>query len=654
MDTAGRRESAGGVSGNAGTAGGASGNAGGASGKAGENGGAGSPGHDGGTSDDGGTADGPVGAAPPRLIAPLSTATVTSRRPMLRWALAAGTDGALVEICRDRACTNLVTAFDAHGSAGAPATNLPSGVLFWRGHGRSAGAAGLQTSPVWQFTVGRRTAAVNASWGTTLDVNGDGYADVLVGDDQTKGSNNVMEAGRAYVFMGSASGLATSPAVTLVGPDIAYSYFASAVADAGDLNGDGYADVAVGTYEYQGVGAVYIYYGGPNGLSSTPGRIVLGNVTSGEFGDSIASAGDLNGDGYANLLVGAYSQGNAYVYFGGADGVGANVSQTLVGPDTHSAFGKPIASAGDLNGDGYADVVVGEPSYGVAGTGRAFVYMGGPGGVGTSPAATLDAPNATDGIGGGLAGPMDVNGDGYADLLVGAGGTNQAYVYLGRAGGLATSPTPDEIIVDTTGMSFGSVVSAVGDVDGDGYDDAIFGSYAQTSAFLYRGGASGLAATPVSPALTGASAALFGESVLGAGDVNGDGYPDVVVGGWNVILLYAGGASGLPATASTTIHGGSTSADFGLYLARLLPAGHRPALTAPRPSRRHPAASASLLSTSPPCGSACQTKAGESQDRGHRSVSRHVPLRPIAKTPLFSRVGTSRYGCSHCLFSFPS
>jgi hypothetical protein len=92
---------------------------------------------DGGSSlDTGGDMSNVNGPRPPRLVAPLSTATATSRRPTLRWILAANTDGAHVQICRDRACVSEVTTFDAGGSSGRPASDLPIGTVFWRAYGQ--------------------------------------------------------------------------------------------------------------------------------------------------------------------------------------------------------------------------------------------------------------------------------------------------------------------------------------------------------------------------------------------------------------------------------------------------------------------------------------------------------------------------------------
>src|SRR5262249_13099996 len=114
-----------------------------------------------------GDACAPLPPAAPRLLAPLSTATVTSRKPTLHWVLAPDTDGAHVQICRDRACSVVVTEFDAVGDHGAPASSLDPGVVFWRAYGRSGGRMGVTASYTWQFVVGARTAPVDISWGAT-------------------------------------------------------------------------------------------------------------------------------------------------------------------------------------------------------------------------------------------------------------------------------------------------------------------------------------------------------------------------------------------------------------------------------------------------------------------------------------------------------
>ena len=113
----------------------------------------------------------------PRPIAPLSTATATSRRPTFRWELAPGTDGAQVEVCADRACDTVVATFTATGDRGAPSADLPQGLSFWRLRGTNGDYVGVTPSPTWELLVGARSAPADTSWGTRLDIDGDGYFD---------------------------------------------------------------------------------------------------------------------------------------------------------------------------------------------------------------------------------------------------------------------------------------------------------------------------------------------------------------------------------------------------------------------------------------------------------------------------------------------
>jgi hypothetical protein len=477
----------------------------------------------------------------PRPIAPASTSTVTSRRPTLRWVLSGG-DGARVELCRDRALTQRCVTFDVVGTSGAPATDLAPGVWFWRLTAQNGGVTTRAAGPTWQFTVGERSAPINTSWGTTLDVNGDGYADVVVG---AYGSST------AYVYQGGATGLAPTPSV-LSGP-AGSNNFGISVASAGDVNGDGYADLVVGADTSN---TAYVYLGGATGLSTTP-TILTGPAGSNAFGRPVTSAGDVNGDGYADLVVGAPVSNTAYVYFGGATGL-ATTPTTLTGPAGSNAFGVSVASAGDVNGDGYADLVVGASA-----SNTAYVYLGGATGLATTP-ATLAGP-AGSRFGQSVASAGDVNGDGYADLVVGAFGSNTAYVYLGGATGVATTPTT---LTGPAGSSyFGYSVASAGDVNGDGYADVVVGASVSNAAYVYLGGATGLATTPTT--LTGpAGSGAFSASVASAGDVNGDGYADLIVGAFisNSAYVYLGGATGL-ATTPITLTGPAESQIFGRSVA---------------------------------------------------------------------------------------
>jgi hypothetical protein len=515
------------------------------------------------------TAGACVAPVTPRPIAPLSTAIVTSRRPLLRWALASGTDGAAVEICRDRACTVVVTSFLVSGDRGAPTVELPAGVLFWRLRGRTSGVTDARYSPTWQFTVGARSAPVNASSGTVPDFNGDGFADVVVG---------TIFVNRVYVYLGSPGGLAGAPAATLTGPDGAldtFGTFGGSVASAGDVNGDGYADLVVGASGVMSnTGRAYVYLGSAGGLAVTPATTLAGRDGElSQFGASVASAGDVNGDGYADLVIGApnvmSNAGRTYVYLGNANGSAATPATVLIAPDgSLSRFGDSVGSAGDVNGDGYADIAVG--AAGITNRERAYVYLGSMSGPSVTSPTTLTTPDGFGvSFGCSVANAGDVDGDGYTDLVVGARsvmtGTGRAYVYRGSASGLVTTPATTLTGLESRG-AFSSSVATAGDVNGDGYADLGVGAPSAMSdtgrAYLYLGGSGGLRTTPATTltAPDGANSE-FGRSLAGAGDVNGDGYADFVVGAPGVMTatgrayLYPGSSSALATTAATTLSG---------------------------------------------------------------------------------------------------
>ena len=172
--------------------------------------------------------------------------------------------------------------------------------------------AGKSTSAVWQLTIPGRDSGQTA-WGVTPDFNGDGMADIPIGAPASGW-------GSVFVFDGSETfGYLSTPDVLLSGGD----QFGRAVAAAGDVNGDGFVDLAVAAGA--GPGTVTVYLGGPAGPNGGT-ALSPGGVTTG-FGTSIASAGDVNGDGYGDLLVGGVE--TAQIFFGGPNGIGTAAAPLL-------------------------------------------------------------------------------------------------------------------------------------------------------------------------------------------------------------------------------------------------------------------------------------------------------------------------------------
>jgi hypothetical protein len=217
------------------------------------------------------------------------------------------------------------------------------------------------------------------------DVNHDGYDDVIIGA-RTMDHGEINE-GCAYVYLGSASGLAPTP-VWRGESDQEEARYGYSVASAGDVNGDGYDDVIVGAYTYENgepqEGRAYVYLGSPTGPAAAPAWTAESNQANAFFGCSVAGVGDVDGDGYDDVAVGAYAwdgsavdEGAVFLYKGSRYGLSHNPAWTALGGQAYAWFGCAVARAGDVNRDGFSDVVVGAHKYdnGADNEGRAYVFM---------------------------------------------------------------------------------------------------------------------------------------------------------------------------------------------------------------------------------------------------------------------------------------
>lgn len=395
------------------------------------------------------------------------------------------------------------------------------------------------------------------------DLNNDGFTDVIIGAT----SAGVDVAGRTYLYLGSA-GMDNIPDIVFEG-EANQDFFGNSVSFSGDLNNDGYDDIITGAYMNDGggtdAGRVYIYKGGSEG-DNTADFILTGEKNYDHFGNSVSSAGDVNNDGFPDLIAGAYANdqaaidaGSAYLYFGGNE-ISGLPDISFTGKEISDGFGISVSSAGDLNNDGYSDIVIGSYFSGSGGiaAGSAYIYFGG-----------INMDNSEDMVlngvsfenfGNAVAGAGDVNNDGFSDLLIGAYGSDITAFDAGSAylfyGGNPMDSTPDLIFNGEAVVNyFGASVSSAGDVNKDGFSDIIIGANFNDSggedagrAYIFFGGET---MNNTADVFLEAESILdrFGTSVACAGDVNNDGFSDILVGaplsGQNAegkVYLYFGGS----------------------------------------------------------------------------------------------------------------
>lgn len=301
--------------------------------------------------------------------------------------------------------------------------------------------------------------------------------------------------------------------------------FGFAVSSVGDINGDGYSDMIVGAPEIKPFsrGRAYLY----SGRNGSQIRVHRGGSINDNFGNAVAGIGDVNGDGVGDYAVGATQtlfSGLGYVQvFSGL--TGSQIYQ-LNGSSSAAAFGFIIDGVGDINQDGRDDFIVGEflADRGATDSGSATVYSGANGSVIYRKSGSA----LEDWTGVSVAGGGDIDGDGVPDFVVGSLGGESGSANNGavRAYSGATGSLIHEWLSPQTGSNYGCFASDAGDVDGDGFDDVIVGAEFANAAYVYSGQTGALILQADGPI----AGSLFGNEVSGIGDVNGDGFDDILVG----------------------------------------------------------------------------------------------------------------------------
>jgi hypothetical protein len=432
-------------------------------------------------------------------------------------------------------------------------------------------------------------------------VNGDGFDDLIVGSHYD--APNGRSSGASFVVFGKTDGSAVELSAIEAGTGgfvingvSKYDYSGRSVSSAGDVNGDGFDDLIVGANgdgpNGSGSGASFVVFGKTDGsvvelsaIAAGTGGFVINGVSAGDnSGYSVSSAGDVNGDGFDDLIVGANrddpngsNSGASFVVFGKTDRSAVELSDVeagtggfvINGVSANDRSGRSVSSAGDVNGDGFDDLIVGadEDDPNGSKSGASFVVFGKTDGsavelsdveAGTG-GYVINGVSADDQSGRSVSSAGDVNGDGFDDLIVGAdfddpngGYSGASFVVFGKTDGTAVELSAIEAGTGgfvINGVSAydrsGASVSSAGDVNGDGFDDLIVGAPGDGpngnrsgASFVVFGKTDGSA---VELSAIGAGTGGFvingvskydysGRSVSSAGDVNGDGFDDLIVG----------------------------------------------------------------------------------------------------------------------------
>jgi hypothetical protein len=403
-------------------------------------------------------------------------------------------------------------------------------------------------SPTWQLAVtGTHSAPAMAALPQFADIEGDGYADLLIGSSSYYGLGSIVELPGSSTGVVDVTQSSWSPTTG--------SSCSAAFVGTGDVNGDGRSDVVA--IDCNGVD---LFYGTGTGFAAAPDQISA-KPGGGAFA-SMTIPGDVNGDGYADgVAITADSTGrHLAVLPGSASGFGSPLTPVDLPANTGVGLAAVTLPAGDVNNDGYTDVVVSDPGY-ASGAGRVLVYLGSASGISASPAKIINPPGGItylsidEGPTGAGGVTSDVNGDGYLDLLVSTYQTyNTFLVYYGGASGFPSAPSAT---LSTTG--YWAFAGAL-DVNGDGYGDVAVA--AGSTVLVFHGSSSGISATAsdtlaVVSNTPGTSGSQGARGVAALGDLDGDTLADFaatvyVPSSSTPLSVYRGSSSSISQTPSFT------------------------------------------------------------------------------------------------------
>jgi hypothetical protein len=479
------------------------------------------------------------------------------------------------------------------------------------------GSNGFVINGIAPVTIGTRPAVLSGSSVSRAgDINGDGIDDLIIGASGA-GTDRNLFAGETYIVFGQTGGfdasfnpsqLDGSNGFVLNGID-RNDRSGGSVSDAGDINGDGIDDLIIGARNADpngnpSAGETYIVFGQTGGfdasfdlsqLDGSNGFVINGIDEYDSSGGSVSRAGDINGDGIDDLIIGARnadpngnsSAGETYIVFGQTGGFDAsfNLSQlygyegfVLNGIDEYDSSGGSVSRAGDINGDGIDDLIIGaigaDPNDNSL-AGETYIVFGKQGSFDASfNLSQLDGSNGfvlngidrNDRSGDSVSDAGDINGDGIDDLIIGTpfadpngnSSAGETYIVFGNSGGFDATLNLSQLDggngfvingIDEDDFSGGSV-SAAGDINGDGIDDLIIGAVGANSngnvfvgeTYIVFGKQGGFDASFNLSQLDGSNGFVIngiderdfsGRSVSGAGDINGDGVDDLIIGAPN-------------------------------------------------------------------------------------------------------------------------